>query len=129
MRVLLEDLLVRHTAAWNAHDVDELMSMFTDDCVFEAAGGDEAVGTTYSGKEEVASAFADILAGLPDARFVPVRDSIVDDGYAISEWLLTGSVGGGQRIEIRGCDFLTVRDGKIARKDSFTKQRPPIEAA
>lgn len=128
MATPLEDLLARHTAAWNAHDIDRLMAMFTDDCVFEAAGGNEAAGTTYSGREEVTKAFADILTGLPDAHFEPVRDSVVDDTYAISEWLLTGSVGGGRRIEIHGCDFLTIRDGRISRKNSFTKERPPIAA-
>ena len=128
MATPLEDLLVEHIAAWNAHDLDKLMTMFTDDCVFEAAGGNEAVGTTYSGKEEVAKAFADILAELPDAHFERVRDSVVEGTYAISEWLLSGSVGEGRRIEIHGCDLLTIRDGRIARKNSFTKERPPITA-
>ena len=42
-------LLVDHTDAWNAHDLDSLMALFADDCVFEAAGRDEACGTTYAG--------------------------------------------------------------------------------
>jgi ketosteroid isomerase-like protein len=33
----------------------------------------------------------------------------------------------GRRLEVNGCDFLTVRDGKIVNKNSYRKQRPPIE--
>ena len=61
----LNDLLAEHTDAWNSHDLDRLMALFADDCVFEAAGGDEACGTTYTGREAVRAAFADIFAAFP----------------------------------------------------------------
>ena len=32
----------------------------------------------------------------------------------------------GKRVEVAGCDLLTLRDGKIAVKNSFRKNRPPI---
>ncbi len=31
-------LLVEHIDAWNSHDLDRLMGLFADDCVFEASG-------------------------------------------------------------------------------------------
>ncbi|HSJ28069.1 MAG TPA: nuclear transport factor 2 family protein, partial [Acidimicrobiia bacterium] len=45
----LLDLLVRHADAWNRHDLDDLMRLFADDCVFEASGGGEVCGTRYRG--------------------------------------------------------------------------------
>jgi ketosteroid isomerase-like protein len=35
----------------------------------------------------------------------------------------------GRRVEVNGCDFLTVRDGKILTKNSYRKQRPPIDGS
>jgi ketosteroid isomerase-like protein len=42
-----------------------------------------------------------------------------------SEWTLTGRMTDGERLEVRGCDLWTFRDGLIARKDSFWKIRVP----
>jgi ketosteroid isomerase-like protein len=120
-------LLVDHTDAWNAHDLDSLMALFADDCVFEAAGGDEACGTTYAGRESVRAAFAEIYAALPDGQWTNGRHSAIGPDYGVSEWLLSGTLDSGERLEIYGCDFLTVRDGKIINKDSYTKDRPPID--
>ena len=122
----LMGLLAAHTDAWNRHDLDSLMWLFTDDCVFEAAGGDEACGTTYAGIEAVRDSFADILSALPDAHFGNGRHSLMSDDIGVSEWTLTGTLATGSQVEINGCDFITVRDGKIALKNSFTKDRPPI---
>ncbi|MEY2449009.1 MAG: hypothetical protein QOH79_2485, partial [Acidimicrobiaceae bacterium] len=48
------------------------------------------------------------------------------DDYGVSEWRLTGTLLDGSRIDVLGCDFLTVRDDKIIRKNSFRKQRPVL---
>ena len=46
------------SAAWNRHDVDALMRFMHDDCVFEAAGGNDACGTRHVGRDAVRRAFA-----------------------------------------------------------------------
>jgi len=51
---------------------------------------------------------------------------VVDDDYGVSEWRLTGTLLDGRRVDVMGCDFLTVREGKIVRKNSFRKQRPLV---
>ena len=38
------EMLQRFTEAFNAHDIDSAMSFMTDDCIFEAAAGDEKWG-------------------------------------------------------------------------------------
>ena len=39
------------SAAWNAHDIDALMSFMSDDCVFQTAAGPEACGTRVVGTD------------------------------------------------------------------------------
>lgn len=46
-------------------------------------------------------------------------DEAADTG--ISKWTLTGTTHQGMRLEVRGCDFYTFRDGKVVRKDSYWK--------
>jgi ketosteroid isomerase-like protein len=45
----------------------------------------------------------------------------------VSEWTFTGTLKDGKRVEVIGCDVFTFRNGKIAIKNSFRKNRPPIE--
>jgi ketosteroid isomerase-like protein len=39
----------------------------------------------------------------------------------VSEWLLTGTMPDGTRVQVRGCDHWEFRDGKVIRKDSYWK--------
>lgn len=122
----LEHLLVEHTDAWNSHDVERLMGLFADDCVFEASGGPDPWGRRFAGRAEVAGAFAAVLASMPDANWGDGRHFVLSDDDGVSEWRLTGTLPDGSRLDVLGCDFLTVRDGKIVRKNSFRKQRPAV---
>ena len=122
----LRRLLIEHTAAWNSHDIDRLMRLFADDCVFEASGGPEHHGSRFGGRDEVRAAFAGVLDSMPDANWGDGRHFVISDDYGVSEWRLTGTLLDGSRVDVLGCDFLTVRDGKFVRKNSFRKQRPPV---
>jgi ketosteroid isomerase-like protein len=123
----LLDLLIRHTEAWNRHDLDALMDLFDDDCVFEASGGDEVCGKRYQGHVEVRQAFAQVLESMPDANWGNGRHYGIAPDYGVSEWTLTGTMSDGRRLEVNGCDFLMVRGGKILSKNSYRKQRPPVD--
>ena len=73
----LEKLLVEHTAAWNGHDLDRLMSLFADDCVFDVSGGPEAHGRRFEGRAQVRAAFGEVFAAMPDVKLgrrAPLRD-------------------------------------------------------
>jgi steroid delta-isomerase-like uncharacterized protein len=123
----MTSLLVEHIDAWNSHDLDRLMGLFADDCVFEASGGSEVQGQRFEGKPAVREAFAAVFERMPDAHWGGGRHYVIAAGYCISEWTLTGTLTDDSRIEVNGCDFLTVRGGQIASKNSYRKQRPPIE--
>ena len=123
----LQELLVEHTEAWNRHDLEALMSLFADDCVFEASGGDEVYGKRYKGHREVKEAFAEVFESMPDANWGNGRHYILAPDYGVSEWTLTGTLPDGRRLEVNGCDFLGVRDGAIVSKNSYRKNRPPFQ--
>jgi steroid delta-isomerase-like uncharacterized protein len=110
--------------AWNRHDVDALMTFMTEDCVFEASAGPDVSGTRYVGRAAVRAAFAEVWATFPDAHWGGARH-FVDGERGVSEWTFVGTRVDGTRIEVHGCDLFTFRDGKIALKDSYRKNRRP----
>ena len=62
MRVL--DTFAR---AWSQHDIDTLMSLVTDDCVYSASVGPDP-GETFVGREAVRNGFLRLLAYDADGR-------------------------------------------------------------
>ncbi len=122
------ETLQRFADAWNRHDVDALMSFMADDCVFDASAGPEACGTRCAGREAVRAAFADVWAVFPDAHWGGARHlrHFVHGDRGVSEWTFTGTRADGRRVEVHGCDLFTFRDGRIATKDSYRKNRPPL---
>ncbi len=113
--------------AWNAHDAEALMSFMTEDCVFEASAGPDACGTSYVGAEAVRAGFTDVWQNYPDAQWLSARHFVCGD-RGVSEWTFTGTRADGARVEVNGCDLFTFRDGKIAVKNSYRKNRPPLPA-
>lgn len=121
------EMLQAFADAWNRHDTDVLMSFMSDDCVFEASAGPEAAGTRYVGREAVRAGYSDGFASFPDAHWAGARH-FVDGDRGVSEWTFTGTRPDGSRVEVNGCDLFTFRDGKIALKNSYRKNRPPVAA-
>lgn len=113
--------------AWNRHDVEALMRFMTQDCVFEASAGPDACGASHVGAEAVKAAFSDVWKTFPDAQWRFPRHFVCGD-RGVSEWTFSGTRPDGARIEVNGCDVFTFRDGKIAVKNSYRKNRPPIPA-
>ena len=122
-------VLDRFADAWNRHELDALMSMMTDDCVFEASAGPQVDGQRSEGKASVRAAFAAVFEAFPDAHWANARHFVVEN-RGVSEWTFTGTREDGQRVEVNGCDLITFRDGKIAVKNSYRKNRsaPGISA-
>jgi ketosteroid isomerase-like protein len=103
--------------AFNAHDLDAVMSFFADDCVLEMPRGPDPWGRRLEGRGDVREGLAGRFAGIPDVNHGDARHWVAGD-RGCSEWLLTGTSTDGRRIEVRGCDLFAFRDGKVVRKDS-----------
>ena len=118
----IRPILLELCAAFNAHDLDRIMALFVEDCVLEMPRGDKPWGARSEGRQAVRAALAGRFEGLPDVHYGDGEhfvDAAAQTG--MSKWTLTGTARDGRRIEVRGCDFYTFRDGKVARKDSYWK--------
>lgn len=113
---LLRDLL----AAFNAHDLDRIMSFFAEDCSLDTPRGPQPFGTRHVGKAEVRAGLASRFLGVPDVRYSDDEHWVCGD-HAVSQWLLTGTTQDGRSLNVRGCDLLQFRDGACIRKDSYWK--------
>jgi len=116
------DMLRAIAAGFDTHDLERIMSFFSDDAVFESPRGSEPWGTRFTGKAAVREAFAGRFSGIPDVRYQQ-DDHFVDGDRGASEWTLSGTTTAGSRIEVRGCDLWTFRDGQVVLKDSYWKIR------
>jgi steroid delta-isomerase-like uncharacterized protein len=121
----LYELLDRFADAWNRHDLDALMSMMADDCVFEASAGPQVDGQRSEGKPAVRAAFAAVFEAFHDAHWANARHFVAVN-RGVSEWTFRGTHEDGKRVEVDGCDLFTFRDGKIAVKNSYRKNRPAM---
>ena len=116
-------MLQAYAEAWNRHDVDTILSLMTGDCVFESSAGPDICGTRYAGSSAVRSGFEAVWSAYPDAQWVGAMHFVTGD-RGVSEWTFMGTGSDGSRIKVHGCDLFVFRDGKIALKNSYRKNRP-----
>ena len=106
--------------AFNAHDVDAVMSFFADDCVMDMPRGPAPGGQHLVGKPQVRAGIQARFDGIPDIHYGDDRHWTCGE-RGVSEWTIRGTQPSGAPIEVRGCDLFEFTDGKISRKDSFWK--------
>jgi ketosteroid isomerase-like protein len=98
------------------------MLHMTDDCVFEASAGPDVDGEKFTGQEEVRKAFEGVFATFADAKWNTPQHFISGD-RGFTEWVFNGTKIDGTRVEVTGCDLFTFKNGKIAVKNSYRKNR------
>lgn len=111
--------------AWNRHDADAILDAMTSDCVLETSVGPDACGTCYVGQDEVRRGTLGVFETYPDARWKNPRHFVSGD-RGVTEWTFTATAPDGSKIEANGCDVFTFRNGKIAIKNSYRKQRAGV---
>ena len=121
-REVTKDFLQSFADAFNAHNIKAIMSHMTDDCVFEASAGPDVDGEKFTGQEQVKKAFENVFATFADAKWSTPRHFISED-RGFTEWVFTGTKIDGTKVEVTGCDLFTFKDGKIAIKNSYRKNR------
>lgn len=122
----LEALIARYNEAWNAHDLDAIVSMHAPDIVFENhTAGESARGE--AAREHIAA----IFETWPDIRF-ETRRIYVRDGVVAQEWTATATHARtmrrgdlvaeptGKRVEWKGVDVIPFEGGLIKRKDVYS---------
>jgi ketosteroid isomerase-like protein len=107
-------MIDRFTDAINAHDIDALMTFFTEDAIFESTLPPD--GQRYEGREAVRGAMTELIDSNPKARF-DVEEQFTDGSErAVVRWRYDWGDG-----HVRGVDIIRVRDGKIAETLAYVK--------
>lgn len=117
------EFLQAFSAAWNRHDIEALMSMMDDDCTFHTVSGPDVYGTTLRGRAQVREGFEAAWKNFPDAAWTEGEHFVFGD-RGISETTFSGTRADGMRVQARMVDVFTFRNGKIAVKNAFRKDRP-----
>ena len=104
--------------AFNRHDVDGIMALMTDDCVFENTRP-APDGTRYEGHQAVRAFWQQFFANSPHARF-EFSDLFAAGDRCIVRWTYHWVKESGPG-HVRGVDILRIRDGKVAEKLSYVK--------
>jgi ketosteroid isomerase-like protein len=106
--------------AFNAHDLNRIMSHFAEDVVLEMPRGPDPWGARFVGKAAVREGLAGRLAGMPDVHYGEHSHYVAGD-TGMSKWTITGTRPTGEKVRANGCDFYSFRDGLVVRKDSYWK--------
>ncbi len=105
--------------AFNRHDVDEMMRLMSEDCIFENT--DPAPdGTIYSGREAVAQFWRDFFRESPRAR-IEIEEIFGLGLRCVMRWRYEWVDTAGQTGHVRGTDIYRVEQGLISEKLSYVK--------
>jgi steroid delta-isomerase-like uncharacterized protein len=123
---VLEETIGRYNDAWNAHDLDTIMSMHAPDMVFENhTAGESAEGE--AAREHIGK----IFETWPDINF-STRRLYARDGLIVQEWTATATHANtmrrgdlvaeptGKKIEWNGMDVIPFENGLVKRKDVYS---------
>lgn len=106
--------------AFNRHDVEAMMKLMSDDCVFEntAPAPD---GTVYSGKEAVTQFWNEFFHESPHAHIEIEEIFGMGGNRCVMRWRYEWVEVSGKKGHVRGVDVFKVEDGLINEKLSYVK--------
>jgi steroid delta-isomerase-like uncharacterized protein len=118
MSGVLEDL----AAAWTAHDIDKVLSLCTDDCVYE----DVTMAAVNHGKGELKAFGGAVLAAFPDFK-MELTSGFTAGNWAGAEWIMSGTHEGdlpgmpatNKTFSLRGASICELHDGKVKRNSDY----------
>ena len=108
-------VLARFTAAINAHDLNEMLALVTDDIIFESTSP-APDGARYEGREAVAKVWGEMLAATPGMHFTIEERFAMGDDRAVVLWRYDWGDG-----HVRGVDIDKFRDGKLCESLAYVK--------
>jgi ketosteroid isomerase-like protein len=116
-RTVLEEFVVRFTEAFNREDLEEVLSLMSEDAVYEEFDGRRSVG-----KQAIREAFAPQFRGDFGRIRFHIEDLFVDEraGKALVRWRCEIDKAARRRFW-RGLDILHVRDGLVHEKHTYAK--------
>ncbi|HEY5891031.1 MAG TPA: nuclear transport factor 2 family protein [Acidimicrobiia bacterium] len=119
------DIIDRHFAAENAHDVEATLATYTDDIVWDDITHPDS---PFRGKEAVGAVYSSIIDAIPDVHLESVKRFSGESGrFVVDESILTGHVegewagrhGGGAFVKTRMLHVFELRDGLISYENAW----------
>jgi uncharacterized protein (TIGR03086 family) len=111
--------LARLSAAFGRGDVDAIMVLMTDDCVFESTGP-APDGERHEGAGDVRRQWEQLFSGTRDPAFSE-EEAFVAGDRGVLRWRFDWVDDDGSPGHVRGTDVLRFRDGKVSEKLSYVK--------
>ncbi len=111
--------MARFSAAFGSGDVDAIMALMTDDCVFEATGP-APDGVRHEGAAAVRGVWGQLFDETPAATFIE-EESFVHGDRGVLRWRFEWQEPDGVPGHVRGVDVVRLRDGKVCEKLSYVK--------
>jgi len=111
--------LAAFSAAFGRGDVDAIMALSTDDCVFEATGP-APDGVRHEGAEAVRVVWEQLFGETGEPAFLE-EESFVCGDRGVLRWRFEWRDATGEPGHVRGVDVLRLRDGKVCEKLSYVK--------
>ena len=114
------DTINRFDDVFNRHDVDGIMALMTEDCVFEDVTP-APDGQRLEGQAAVRGAWESLFAEFHDAYFEEEELFAAGD-RCVTRYIFTWKDSDGNPGRVRGSDIFRVRDGKVSEKLSYVKE-------
>ena len=121
-RAALKKLVIDFTEAFNCENIDEVMSYFADDAIY-----DEFNAVRHNGTDAIRAAFVPQFRGDYGKMRFHTEDIFLDvpAGKALIRWLLTFEEAE-RAAGWRGLDILHFADGKLVEKHTYAKAKTPV---
>ena len=108
--------------AWDSHDVEKIVSFYTDDCLYE----DLAVGAEKRGKKEVIEFIREFFVGFPDVK-ITITGTFFSNDRVCLEWVMAGTHSGnlpgmpatGKTISVRGAGVQEIEENRVCRQSDY----------
>jgi len=105
-------------AAWNSHDADAVVAVFTDDAFYE----DVPFGVVNQGSAQIRAFAQFFFTVVPDLK-VDLINSDLKGGHGTIEWVFSGTDVGlyktGKQFSVRGVTVIDVHGTKISRNSDY----------
>jgi steroid delta-isomerase-like uncharacterized protein len=118
-----EKMMSEFMGAVNAHDLEKILTFFTDDAVYDCM----PMGKLSHGKKEIGNFFSDTFTSFPDFK-IEMKSAFIAGDHGAGEWIMSGTFAKsttpgvpatGKKFSVRGSTINEFRGGKISRNTNY----------